>query len=505
MESNRNIKARNREFEINDPNDPFKDDKLGRKEYAEVLTDVVELFADGAVVALNGAWGTGKTTFLKMWSQHLKNQDVPVVYYNAWEDDICNEPLMSMLRGLKVLDKGDEFDKVLRNGAKVLVGALSGALTAAAGVFGDVAKGAVEGGMKQLEDSVYESLKEDDDRMALLQSFKNSLTDYMTVVCDKGKPLVYMVDELDRCNPTFAVKVLERIKHLFDVPNVVFVLSIDKKQLACSVKGFYGSNEIDAEEYLRRFIDIDYYLPEPNAELFCEYLYDYYDFDEFLRNKLRIAHDYGGKRSEKAVEDKNDMLYMAKTLVKYKHLSLRQIERVLANVRIALCSMHINNEWLPQFFLVLSYIRVCDSDTFRRIADFKMSIQEYVDVMEQIITHDMLFGEDAWYNFHYLMSVALSCYYEGCREFYKKAGMQIADLYGKDGKLALTFNIFDYDSVSNNMSACRFNKDVVNISSIIQKLRLYEKLAYQDDSNFELPKVNSTNAEKILELYKQKP
>ena len=260
MKQNRIINAKNKEFEITDKEDPFKDDKLGRKQYAEVLTDVVGAYNGGAVIALNGAWGTGKTTFLKMWKQHLENKGFPVVFYNAWEDDICEEPLLSMLRELKGLNEEDGLDKVFKTGAKVVVGAMAGALSAAAGVFGDIAKGAVEGGMKQLEESVYESLKEEDDRTELMHDFKDSLTDYMTTVCNNGKPLVYMVDELDRCNPTFAVKVLERIKHLFDVPNVVFVLSIDKKQLACSVKGFYGSHEIDADEYLRRFIDIEYNL-----------------------------------------------------------------------------------------------------------------------------------------------------------------------------------------------------------------------------------------------------
>ena len=72
MKQNRIIYAKNKEFEITDRDDPFKDDKLGRKQYAEALTDVVEAYKGGAVIALNGAWGTGKTTFLKMWKQHLE-------------------------------------------------------------------------------------------------------------------------------------------------------------------------------------------------------------------------------------------------------------------------------------------------------------------------------------------------------------------------------------------------------------------------------------------------
>ena len=476
MELNQIIKARNKEFEITIPEEPFKDDKLGRKEYAEVLTDVVESFVGGAVVALNGAWGTGKTTFIKMWSQHLKNKEFPVVYYNAWEDDICNEPLMSMLRGLKLLDKEDGLDKVLKTGAKVLVGALSGALTAAAGIFGDVAKGAVEGGMKQLEDSVYESLKDDDDRLMLLQSFKDSLTNYMTGVCDKGKPLVYLVDELDRCNPTFAVKVLERIKHLFDVPNIVFVLSIDKKQLACSVKGFYGSNEIDADEYLRRFIDYDYYLPEPKADQFCDYLFDYYDFNAFLNNTFRLGDDFFGNNSNKAKADKNDLLIMAKTLVGHKHLSLRQIERVFATARIGLCSMPIKSEILPELFFFLSYLKVCEQDMFDRIASFSYGLQGFAKAMEQLIAPEKLIpNSQEWKLFHSLMVIALQCYYEGYKDFIFSTRKQTIDLY-RDDKLVVGFDAFNTDTVLRGLRLCQINDIGYDISFITKRLKLFEQI-----------------------------
>ena len=94
MKQSQIIYAKNKEFEITDKENPFKDDKLGRKENAEVLTDVVGSFLKGAVIAINGSWGTGKTSFLKTWAKHLENQKFPVVYYNAWEDDICEEPMI---------------------------------------------------------------------------------------------------------------------------------------------------------------------------------------------------------------------------------------------------------------------------------------------------------------------------------------------------------------------------------------------------------------------------
>ena len=437
-----------------------------------------------------------------MWKQHLKNTGFPVVYYNAWEDDICEEPLLSMLRELKGLNKEDGLDKVFRTGAKVVIGALSGAFSAAAGVFGSIAKGAAEGGMKQLEESVYESLKEEDDRTKLMKDFKESLIDYMTTVCDKGKPLVYMVDELDRCNPAFAVKVLERIKHLFEVPNVVFVLSLDKKQLACSVKGFYGSNEINADEYLRRFIDIEYYLPEPNAELFCEYLFDYYGFEGFLKNKMRLSNDYLGKRSEKANEDRNDLLFMAKSLVKNKRLTLRQIERVFAIARIALCAMPINSEIYPELFFLLSYLKICESELFDSIADFSIAPQGFVDSLEQVFTNDMI-GQNSPDRdaFHGIMSIALACYFDGYNNSRIKAGKRMTDLFGVDKKLTITFKHFDLKRITEYMVYVKENNLGNDIAFITQKLRLYDQMAYQDDSTFELPKPDPASVERLKEIY----
>lgn len=470
------VTVKAKEFEIEDPNQPFKDDKLVRKEYAEILTGIVETMVGGAVIALNGAWGTGKTTFLKMWEQHLKNQDFPVIHYNAWEDDICDEPLMSMLRGMKELQEGEKLDDLFRVGAKVLVGALSGALVASTGVFGKVAKGAVKGGMKQLEESVYESLKKDDNRMILMQSFKESLTDYMTTVCNKGKPLVFMVDELDRCNPSFAVKVLERIMHLFDVPGIVFILAIDKKQLACSVKGFYGSNEIDADEYLRRFIHYDYYLPEPNAEQFCDYLYDYYGFDNFLKSEWRIGNDYTGANRGKADMDRRDFLETAKTLVHYKHLSLRQIERIIATARIGLCGMPIKSEILPQLFFFLSYMKICEPVLFDKISKFSFSLQEFVTEMEHLLAPEKLLPDSQErLLFNWLMTVALQCYYVGYSDFMSTTKKQAVSLF-KENELTVGFDAFDKDAISKGLVSCYITSTGYNIGFITQRLKLLEKL-----------------------------
>ena len=77
--------------------DPFKYDLLGRREPAEVLTRLVVNLDEGpCVLAIDAAWGAGKTTFFRMWTQHLRNKEFPVVEVNAWETDFSEEPFVTL-------------------------------------------------------------------------------------------------------------------------------------------------------------------------------------------------------------------------------------------------------------------------------------------------------------------------------------------------------------------------------------------------------------------------
>ena len=76
--------------------EPFKEDLLSRKQSAEVLTDLVSSLAEPFVLAIDSPCSTGKTTFLKMWVQHLRNQGFHCLYFNAWESDFTESPLVSL-------------------------------------------------------------------------------------------------------------------------------------------------------------------------------------------------------------------------------------------------------------------------------------------------------------------------------------------------------------------------------------------------------------------------
>ena len=96
------MKIKHHEIEISKET-PFANCKLEREPYARVLTEIVNTYADGFVLAINNEWGAGKTTFVKMWQQQLKNEGFQTIYFNAWENDFDNNPLVAIMSELETL------------------------------------------------------------------------------------------------------------------------------------------------------------------------------------------------------------------------------------------------------------------------------------------------------------------------------------------------------------------------------------------------------------------
>lgn len=152
-------------------------------------------------------------------------------------------------------------------------------------------------------------------------------------------PIIFFIDELDRCNPHYAVKVLERLKHCFSIPDIIFVLSLDKKHLCNSIKGYFHSPDIDAEEYLRRFIDIEFNLPAPNYKSYCEYLSEKFEIKPFFK-------------FDRIKEDEINEIVV--NIAHQNGLSLRQLEKFYGHLYIICSSFSVKDyAQYVAFFLLL--------------------------------------------------------------------------------------------------------------------------------------------------------
>lgn len=95
------------------PDTPFANCKLGREQYAKILEQILSKGSDGYVMSLNGSWGTGKTTFVKMWQQMLKNKGYTTLFFNAWEHDYITDPIVGLIGELNKISPKENTKKHL--------------------------------------------------------------------------------------------------------------------------------------------------------------------------------------------------------------------------------------------------------------------------------------------------------------------------------------------------------------------------------------------------------
>jgi len=389
-----NIKIRHKGIEIT-KDKPFENCRLKRTEDAERINKIIENSEGGFTLAINGEWGVGKTTFLKMWEADLKSKEYTTIYLNAWEHDISSEPLICILGELcKLLDKKNlDIKKRLMSNAKyfskktlpIVFNGLTSHFLGNEG--GDKIKDFIEAVTNGSRDNYFDQeISDYESRTDNITELKKTLEEAVEKVCN-GKRLIFIVDELDRCRPDFAVEILEKIKHLFSVKNVVFVLSIDKIQLGYSIQGHYGSDKINAQEYLRRFIDIEYNLNVPHIEDFVDYLYDYYNFDSFIKSNDR-------KNLSAFSEDKDNLLQIAHTLVKGKQLTLRKVDKMFAYMRLALLTYQSNQYLISDVLLLVVYLKLYDDDVYQNIKTKKYSLDELSNKLDDLLEGPLANGDN---------------------------------------------------------------------------------------------------------------
>lgn len=260
----------------------FNDDVYNRRIIAENLTKIIDSSEEPVVISLDSEWGTGKTTFVTMWKNLLDTEEVytskfNTLYFNAWENDYIKDPLLALFTEIE-LQINEEDSNLKKNFKKVRDVILPMAKLATKVGVKMVTAGALDLDKVDLgektEDSIMElasklgdlSIKEISASKSIRLKFKEVMSEYQK---GTGKKMIFFIDELDRCRPTFAIELLEVIKHLFNIENCIFVISIDKEQLSHSVSTIYGQN-MDTAGYLRRFFDLDYNLPKIDKKIYID-------------------------------------------------------------------------------------------------------------------------------------------------------------------------------------------------------------------------------------------
>ncbi len=271
-----NISMRAKQIDIPE-NNPFKNDLFDRQGPVKNLTELIGNLESPAVVAIDGAWGTGKTTFLNLWIQSLLDDSLPVVQFNAWENDFSANAIVSITSELtnQLRDYDAKFgikDMLQKETIKIFKETATASLKFATN------------GMLNIDSIMnkHDIFSEVKDYKEQINKFRKNLGNFAESYKNaKDYPLVIVIDELDRCRPMFAIDLLEVAKHFFSIRDVVFVLALNRRELSHSIASVYGEN-FDSFGYMERFIDVEFLLPPANRKQFlssemsdkCRKMYD---------------------------------------------------------------------------------------------------------------------------------------------------------------------------------------------------------------------------------------
>lgn len=401
----------------------FADDKLDIKPYVVDFAHLIEqdTYKEGTsskVYTISAEFGSGKTFFCDKLKEVLSKDQVKVGKLNIWEMDFYENPLVPVLAELNNL-----YTKKGKNLPSKIIKTITNVGKKAVSVMGETAvKIGYCYAMTRMSDGTPISINETDidnawnickehlssetiyddykEYQTALYNLKETLSKWSS---KQEKPIVIIIDELDRCKPDYAVKTLEVLKHFFDVPGFVFVLAIDEEQLKNSVQTLFGT--IDYEGYKRKFINNSFLLPEPDKLAFSNFLYDKSGINDMIKkiqeekrelvftisiyNTFLCTHDYSlyGDEPERILAERFNKEQTSKDIItkyfaaysKCFDFSLRKMEQVFDRFLLFTKQINVSKElFSPDLATFLLCLHEADSDGFDKIRNLDNSTSSVI-------------------------------------------------------------------------------------------------------------------------------
>ena len=372
------ICCKNEEVEINKDN-IWEGDLFSRNKVAEDFTKIITSINQPYVLSINANYGSGKTFFLKRWVEELKQDGEKVVFFNAWDCDFVEKPLLPFLYNF--IEQLKEQGLVKYDLKEDLINCKDVFCTAVKGIIGNYSGINIDDlnehkNAETLKIPKIKTLTEYQELKQVLSDFKTGLKEIISNLNDRN--IYIFVDELERCRPIFAIELLEAIKHLFNVKGLVFILGIDRSQLKHTISNIYGCG-MDGEGYLRRFIDLELELPKPDIKIFTNYLQQKFEIKNNLENT-----------NQNWVIGYNEFNRYFNIFASLYPLHLREIEQIYAKFNVITKMLDENVIKITPILALLIILKVKDRKLYDEFILSNLTLEKADSFLNQNIFFKLL-------------------------------------------------------------------------------------------------------------------
>lgn len=235
---------------------PTTDDCLGYQKAAIELTDIIKVVQPPFTIGIFSKWGFGKTTFMSMIESNLKNNElVKTLWFNPWKYDDKEIIWKSLITELySNIVKDDKITIEFLKKTFERIGNFAGKISKRDNIGTEFFK------IFNLEPQFLN--KTEDITLKLINEY----------VGKDGK-LVLFIDDMDRCLPESAIKVLEAIKLFFDNTKCIFVIGLDKSIIENGIHVIYDKKiGLSGVDYLEKIIQLPFFIPPVDNLQFKKYI-----------------------------------------------------------------------------------------------------------------------------------------------------------------------------------------------------------------------------------------
>lgn len=410
-----------KDLEIGD-NDGFSADEVfGYETFGADLGTLFEKVEDPMVAVLNAPWGAGKSVFVKKWCGYMRNRGFPVIYFNAFKNDYAIDAFLVIAGEVATLadkcnvDRGERlgfYKSSLRVAGRVMSSAVKGGAKkiveraigddATNEVYAAFASGGVDGVGKEWDACFERWSKQSAQVKDDFQNFGIALTELSKKISasigrlggvdgdgtsEAGtRPLIFVIDELDRCRPTFALELLEKVKHFFSVECVHFLIVTHLEQIENTAMHIYGVGD-GAKIYLQRFYNVVINMPhrsrdgKRNIFKYLEYL-----LGEFCSSSWDARY----------VDELKIILIK---YIKLHKLELRSIERIVTQIAILLSTTTPDSMRVAEMVSGLCVIKIMNQALYFKIRTGSAKFDEvcsylgieWVERDDALLTYELKF------------------------------------------------------------------------------------------------------------------